>query len=59
MRCVISQTWNGCLPYRGFDAMRLPGRLKITDAERDERIKKTVEARTCAPTRTDDNDQHT
>jgi hypothetical protein len=25
--------------------MRLPGRLKITDAERDERIKKTVEAR--------------
>ena len=45
MRCVISQTWDACLPYRGFDAMRLPDRLKITDAERDERIKKTVEAR--------------
>jgi hypothetical protein len=59
MRCVISQAWNACLPYRGFDAMRLTGRLKITDAERDERIKKTVEALTFARTRSDDNHQHT
>lgn len=55
MRCVISQTWNACPLSRGFDAMRLTGRLEIADAERGERTGKIVEAPAFARTRSDGN----
>lgn len=45
------QAWSACPPCCGIDAMRLTNRLKISDAERDQFIEKTVEVVIFAPSR--------